>query len=194
MKPTGGKLDNPKGRKKGNAGAHDKDAKGLTPKQSLFVAEYLVDLNATQAAIRAGYSPKTANEQAARLLAKASAQQAVQAGMAKREKRTAITADRVLEQYARLAFFDIRNLYDTDGNLKDLRDLDDETATAVAGVEFVEMPGSRAVVRKVRLVDRRAALADVGKHLGMFIERVEVSGKLDLAQVIAEGRKRVSGK
>ena len=69
----------------------------LTPKQELFVKEYLVDLNATQAAIRTGYSTKTANEQAARLLAKVSIQQAVQAAMAKRSEKVEITAQNVLE-------------------------------------------------------------------------------------------------
>lgn len=69
----------------------------LTPKQQIFVKEYLVDLNGTQAAIRAGYSERTANEQAARLLAKVSVQQAVQEAMQERSEITGITSNYVLE-------------------------------------------------------------------------------------------------
>ena len=155
----------------------------LTKKQSVFVQEYLVDLNATQAAIRAGYSAKTANEQAAQLLAKLSIQEALRKAMEAREKRTGITIDRVLEQYAKLAFFDIRKLYDESGNFKPVKDWDDETAAAVAGVETTELLGKEggvmALVRKVKLADRRAALADIGKHLGMFTEKIEHSGSIN---------------
>ena len=70
----------------------------LTEKQKRFVEEYLVDLNATQAAIRAGYSPKTANEQGARLLANVSIQHALQKAMQDREQRTVVTADRVVQE------------------------------------------------------------------------------------------------
>ncbi len=70
----------------------------MTPKQERFVQEYLIDLNATQAAIRAGYSKKTANPQAARLLAKVSIKQAIDAALAKRTERTEITQEWVIEQ------------------------------------------------------------------------------------------------
>ena len=69
----------------------------LTPKQARFVEEYLIDLNATQAAIRAGYSAKTANEQGAQLLAKLSIRQAVAEAQAIRSKRTEITQDEVIQ-------------------------------------------------------------------------------------------------
>lgn len=69
----------------------------LTPKQQQFVAEYLIDLNATQAAIRAGYSPKTANEQGARLLANASVAQLVAEGAEKRIRKAEVTAQDVIE-------------------------------------------------------------------------------------------------
>src|SRR5215469_1569992 len=76
----------------------------LTPKQSRFVEEYLVDLNGKQAAIRAGYSPKTAEVQASRLLRYAQVQAALKAAMEARSKRTQITADRVVTELAKLAF------------------------------------------------------------------------------------------
>ena len=75
----------------------------LTPKQDMFVREYLIDLNATQAAIRAGYSAKTAEEQGYQLLRKTSVHAAIQAGMNKRAEKAIITADEVLANIRRLA-------------------------------------------------------------------------------------------
>ena len=84
----------------------------LTAKQQRFVEEYLIDLNATQAAIRAGYSPKTANEQGARLLANASVQEAIAKAMAERSRRTGISQDRVIQELARIAFVNPKNIID----------------------------------------------------------------------------------
>ena len=111
--------------------------RNLSPKQARFVAEYLVDLNGTQAAIRAGYSPKTANEQAARLLAKASIFEAVQTGQAKRFNKLGITAERVLSEFARIGFSDVRNVFDETGRLLPPGQLTDETAASIASVEVV---------------------------------------------------------
>lgn len=152
-------------------------AKGgkLTDKQQAFVAEYLIDLNATQAAIRAMYSRKTAYSVGQENLKKPEIQIAIQKEMEKREKRTEITQDRVLEQYARLAFFDIRKLYKEDGSLKPIHELDDESATAVAGIESFEKYDSdgvpEGILKKIKLTDRRAALCDVARHLGMFTDK-----------------------
>jgi phage terminase small subunit len=150
----------------------------ITQKQKVFVAEYLVDLNATQAAIRAGYSEKTASRIGPELLGKTCVSEAVQEAMKHREKRTEITQDRVLAQYANMAFFDLRTLYREDGSIKPVTEWPDEAAAAVAGMESVEFGGddSPGILKKIRLVDKRAALADIGKHLGMFVERHEVSG------------------
>jgi len=84
----------------------------LTPKQEAFVREYLVDLNATQAAIRAGYSQRTANEQGARLLANVSVRAAIEAAQAERAERVGISADAVLEQWWTIATADPADLID----------------------------------------------------------------------------------
>lgn len=154
----------------------------LTPKQATFVQEYLVDLNATQAATRAGYSAKTANEQGARLLANASIARAVKAAMDERSARTEITADRVLRELGKIGFSDIRKMFTPLGNLLPVSDLDDDTAACLSSIEVT----TRRVrggdddevedVSKVRLWDKRAALVDIGKHLGMFTEKFEHSG------------------
>src|SRR4051812_9638179 len=90
----------------------------LTAKQQRFVEEYLVDLNATQAAIRAGYSEKTAYKIGAENLRKPQIQEAVAQARGKLSKQTQITSERVLQEYARLAFLDIRKAFDANGNLK----------------------------------------------------------------------------
>lgn len=147
----------------------------LTDRQRRFIDEYLVDLNATQAAIRAGYSARTANEQGARLLANVSIQKAIQAAMDQRSKRVEITQDRVLQEYARLAFFDPRKLFEENGKPKDISQLDDDTAAALVGLDVMEeyegTGESRELVgytKKYKLANKLGALDSLGKHLGMF--------------------------
>ena len=167
--------------------------KGLTDKQRAFVQEYLIDLNATQAAIRAGYSMKNADKIASQLLGKTRISQAIAEALERRAERTEITADMVLKQYKRLAFFDIRKLYDESGNLKPVNEWDDDTAAAVSGIETTAIQGRDdipQVVRKVKLTDRRAALADIGKHLGMFTERPAVAPD-DVAKQISAALREI---
>lgn len=147
----------------------------LTEKQKCFVAEYLVDLNATQAAIRAGYSEKTAYSQGQRMLKNVEVQAAIQEAMQKRSQRVEITQDRVLQEYARLAFFDPRKLFDDDGKPKGISQLDDDTAAALSGLDVLEeyegAGDSREFVgytKKYKLANKLGALDSLGKHLGMF--------------------------
>lgn len=151
----------------------------LSPKQQRFVEEYLIDLNGAQAAIRAGYSPKTAQEQSSRLLSNVKVAEAVAAAKQERAERTGITADRVLLELARLGLSDVRKLFTDDGELRRVTDLDDDTAAAVASVEVVTKPGeidedgNRTVeyVHKVKLWDKNSALDKIAKHLGMLSDR-----------------------
>ena len=111
----------------------------LTPKQKRFVAEYLLDLNATAAAKRAGYSEKTACEQAARLLANVKVQTAVQEAEQARQERTEITQDMVLREMSKLAFFDIRKMFDKNGKPLDISALDADTAAALVGLDVQDV-------------------------------------------------------
>lgn len=144
----------------------------FTAKQSVFIKEYLVDMNATQAAIRAGYSKKTANRIASELMSKPDIQQAVKAEMEARSRSTDLSIERVLLEYKRLALFDIRNLYKEDGSMKDIHDLDEDTAAALTSIEsddLYDMDGKKiGKVRKLKAADKRAALCDVMRHLGGF--------------------------
>ena len=94
----------------------------LTPKQERFIAEYLIDLNGKQAAIRAGYSPKSAEMQASRLLSLEKVKRAVEERSAKALKSLEITRERVLLEAARLAFSDITELYDKNGTILPTKD------------------------------------------------------------------------
>lgn len=152
----------------------------LTPKQSLFVKEYLVDLNATQAAIRAGYSKKTAGSVGQENLTKPEIQAALKAAMVERSRRTEITADRVLKEYARIAFFDARKLFREDGSPLPITELDDATAAAIVGLDVSEIyAGETAIgqVKKYKLADKKGALDSIARHLGMFKDKIEVTGK-----------------
>jgi phage terminase small subunit len=143
----------------------------LTPKQEQFVAEYLIDLNATQAAIRAGYSPKTAQEQASRLLSNVMVMNLAREKRQNLQQATNITAERVLKEVAGLAFFDVRKLVNADGSPKRITDLDDETARAIQGIELQTVKDGEndfALVRKYKVADKNAALEKLMKHLGLF--------------------------
>ena len=133
--------------------------------------EYLVDLNAKQAAIRAGYSPRTAEAQGSRLLSHVKVQRAVTARVAERSKRTEVTADRALVEIARLAFSDLRRLFHKDGRLKHPNEWDDDTAASVASIEVVTRnlrDGTVEYVRKIKLWDKNRALELLSKHLGLY--------------------------
>lgn len=148
----------------------------LTAKQERFVAEYLIDLNATQAAIRAGYSEKTADKQGSQLLGKTSIKAAISEAQAKRSERTEITQDRVLAELAKIGFSDLRKVLTKTGNLAGPDDWDDETAGAIASMEIITRSGGvngegeREVehVAKIKTWDKLSALEKLGKHLGMF--------------------------
>lgn len=149
----------------------------LTPKQSTFVDEYLVDLNATQAAIRAGYSKKTARVIGAQNLTKLNIQVALKEAMDERARATGVTAESVLRQCRDLSFSDIRELFTKSGQLIPVHELSDAVAAAVQSVEVVvratgetDDDGNREVehVHKIRLVDKRASLDMLFKHLGLY--------------------------
>lgn len=168
--------------------------KKLTNKQRAFVAEYLVDLNATQAAIRAGYSERTAYRIGAELLQKTSVAEAIAAGQAKRAQRVEITADRVVAELAKIAFADPRDLMEwgPDGvKLKASADLTEEQAASVAEVsETTTKDGGSLRLKKH---DKLKALELLGKHLGMFERKMEDCEDEEVAAIevhVVDGRRQ----
>lgn len=160
----------------------------LNPKQERFCNEYLIDLNATQAAIRAGYSAKTANRIGNENLSKLDIQKYIQDKKEKLAEKTNITLEMVTEGYRRLAFYDGRNFYDNTGQLKKIPDLDDETAFALTGFEIaeerIETKKTKKLsfsTKKIKTSDRRSALDSLCKVLGYFapdkVANVTADGK-----------------
>lgn len=141
----------------------------LTPKQQRFVEEYLIDLNGTQAARRAGYSPRTANEQAAGLLAKLSIQNALVTRQQELRNSSDVTPERVIREYARLAFADMADYvsWGVDGVIATPSDeLPEGASRAVA--EVTETITDKGRTFRFKLHDKKGALDSLAKHLGMF--------------------------
>lgn len=171
----------------------------LNEKQKRFVEEYLIDLNATQAAARAGYSTKTANEQGARLLANASVSEAVKMALAERSERMQVNADWVLRRLADEAEADMADLYDENGNLKPVKDWPVIWRKGlVSGVETVRektQDGEGSMIDKIKISDRIRRLELIGKHVGVqaFKDRVEHDVSEDLATLLGQARERAFG-
>jgi len=148
--------------------------KKLTHRQSKFIDEYLIDLNATQAAIRSGYSYKTARTIAANLLAHVNIQRHISI---KREQMAAdagVTQERVINEYARIAFLDPSALFDDDGKLIPLHKLPKNVVAAIAGMDHVISrigSGDDSEIehtKKIKICDKLKALDSLSRHLGIF--------------------------
>lgn len=145
-------------------------------RQDVFVEEYLIDLNATQAAIRAGYSVKTANEQASRLLANVKIQTKIAKAMAERSKRTGVNQDRVILELARIAFANAKDIINTeDGSVREGATEDD--LACIQSVKVKTMNGDKGFSeeREVRLFNKMEALEKLGKHLGMWNDKIDLN-------------------
>lgn len=145
---------------------------GLTDKQRRFVDEYLVDLNATQAAKRAGYKDPNIGRQ---LITKNNVSEEIQRRKKELSDRTGITQERVLREFAKIAFFDPRKLFQDNGQPKDITMLDDDTAGALAGLDVMEVYEGHGqdrefvgYTKKYKIADKLRALDALGKHLGLF--------------------------
>lgn len=144
----------------------------MTGKQRCFIEEYLVDLNATQAAIRAGYSPETAGAIGNENLKKPEIRARIDREMAKRSKRTGINQDRVIRELARIAFVNPANVINTkDATLKE--DASEDDTAAVLSVK-VKTFGEDGIEREIKMADKLKALELLGKHLGMFQNNLNV--------------------
>lgn len=164
----------------------------LSPKQEIFCQEYLVDLNGRQAAIRAGYSPKTANEQASRLLTNVNIVAHIQKLMDQRANRTAVVSDDILRELTRIGLYDIRSIFAADGTVKPIAEWPEDVARACSTIDVVEIfetVGGQRIqtgqLKKIRFLDKLKALELLGKHLRLFIDRIDHSGRVSLADLVA---------
>jgi len=184
----------------------------MTPKQTLFAAEYLIDLNATQAAIRAGYSEKTAAEVGYENLRKPQIGKAIEEAMAARAEKTGIAAQDVLDELAKCGFTSLADVtdwgtkevaigYDADGKKLRAEDIGDAVVVHYLDAPFVkpvnrdDLPQEvRAAVAevslgkdgfKIKMHDKVGALTQIGRHLGMFKDKTEYSVSESLEALIA---------
>lgn len=176
-------------------------AKGkLTPKQEKFVAEYLIHGDATKSAVNAGYSKKTAGQQGYQLLQIPSIALALASKQQKLADKYEVTADRVIRELALIGFANMLDYVriDSEGLARvDLSAVDRDQAAAIHEIKVESVIGNgedAKVTEKVtfKLADKRAALVDLGKHLGLFETTGDEALKEGLAALIQQGRKRAS--
>lgn len=147
----------------------------LSDQRQRFVDEYLIDLNGTQAAIRAGYSPKTAQEQSSRLLSNVMVQEAISKAMAARSRRTGVNQDRVVLELAKIAFVKMTDVVDSNGRIRE--DATDDDLSCIESIKFKESDNEfgGSVEREVKIGSKLKALELLGKHLGMWNDKLDVN-------------------
>lgn len=138
----------------------------------------MIDLNATQAAIRAGYSPDTAKAIGCENLTKPDIRAHIDRAMAERSRRTGVNADRVVQELAKIAFVNTTDVIDPKTATVKEDALPEDTA-AIQSVK-VKTFGEDGLEREIKMADKLKALEMLGRHLGMFKDKLELSGGLDI--------------
>ena len=154
--------------------------KPLTPKQARFCEEYMIDLNGTQAAIRAGYSPKTAQEQSSRLLSNVMVKGKIDELQKDRSKRTEIEADRVIKELALIGFANMLDYISIEDGVAriDLSRLSPDQAAAIHEIKTEHMESGQRT--KIKLADKLRALTKLGEHLGIFSQMQKHDGAINV--------------
>jgi len=164
-------------------------ARALDPKRELrerFCQEYIKDLNATQAAIRAGYSEKTACEQGSRLLANVKVQERISELKQAQQKRIEINADEILTECYRIATSDVAGAFDENGCLKPIHEIPIDIRRAISSIEtleeFVGTGEDRVSIghtRKIKLWSKDKNIETLLEHLGLLTKKINISGNLN---------------
>ena len=149
----------------------------LTEKQKRFVEEYLIDLNATASAIRAGYSVKNADNIGSELLGKTRVAAEIERARAAQARRTGVTADRVIAELAKIAFANITDVADLDAATMAEGSCRDDTA-AIQSVKVKRIPteDGEIIEREIKLYDKCAALDKLARHLGLYNDKMKLEG------------------
>lgn len=152
----------------------------MTNKQKRFCEEYLIDLNATQAAIRAGYSPDSAASIGSENMQKPDIRARIDKAIAEQSRRTGINADRVVRELARIALLNPKKAinFEDAAVLANASD-DDLAAVASVRVKIIPTADGEGIEREVKFYDKGKALEQLGRHLGLFTDKVEHSGSID---------------
>lgn len=175
--------------------------RSLSPRQKTFISAYLATNCATKAAIEAGYSAKSAAWQGNYLLKHPKVSKEINEKLKSSLEKYDITAERVLQEIAILAFSDVRKAYGENGSLLSMKDMPENIARAVSGVDIDELFEGTGqdreqvgFTKKVRLWDKRAALELLAKYLKLLTDKVEIDISDDLASRLDNARKRAHGK
>lgn len=154
----------------------------LTPKQQRFVEEYLIDLNATQAAIRSGYSEKTAKVIAAQNLSKLNVQEAIEEAQSKRAEQTQIDAAYVLRRLVEIDQMDVLDIMDDQMKIRPVNEWPKVWRQYVVNLENLELSDGEGCFKKIKWPDKVKNLELLGRHVsvGAFKDKVEHSGKLEI--------------
>lgn len=172
----------------------------LTPKEQVFVREFLAHGNATRAAVLAGYSAATAGVTGSKLLRKAKVSAELANLRGKLLAKLEISAERVIQGIAELAFFDMRKFFTAAGNLIPIHDLDEQTARALKGCDVEKLfkhfgkgqAEESGTITKIRVADRLEALELLGRHLKLFTDKIEVNDASAIIARLKAGRERIA--
>ena len=162
----------------------------LTKKQLIFAKEYLVSMNSTESAIKAGFSKKTASSQGSRLLKNVKVKAYIEEQLLQRASKLDITPNRIIEELGHIAFFNINNIFDG-MTLKEISHMPENVTRAISSIKArttKEADGSFAEITEIKANDKIRALEMLGKYLGMFIEKKEVTvnGEIELTKLPAK--------
>lgn len=148
----------------------------MTAKQKRFIEEYLIDLNATQAAIRAGYSAESARQIGSENLAKPDIRARIDEAMAERSRRTGLNQDRILMELAKIALLSPEKVVNLE-NATVLPDASTDDLAAIASVRVKTFPtkDGTGIEREIKFHDKNKAIEMAGRHFGMFKDKVDVS-------------------
>lgn len=163
--------------------------KKLSVQKQRFADEFLISYNATQAAIKAGYSKRTAYSQGARLSKSVEVQKYLISKKAKVYKKLEISQERTMLEMARVSFSDVRRIYNADGTFKAVHELDDDTAAAIQSIEV----DSEGQLIKIKFWDKNKPIEMLGKHFKIYadITPVVVNNTVDIGGLSADDLKQL---
>ena len=170
---------------------------GVHQRRTRFVKEFLLEQNATKAAIAAGCSEKSARQQGERLLTNASIRAEIEQKNTELNQKYDLTADRIKLELARLCYYNPADYFNPDGSPKAISELSEDASRAIAGFDMTELfagsgeeRGAVGYIKKFKLADKVRALELAARVQKMLVERIEVTGMDALAEELAKARKR----
>lgn len=172
-------------------------SKELTPKQEMFCREYVITLNFTDAALKAGYTKNFAEHHHRKLLDNPAIQERIKALKAPTIARLQMTADHVLQELFRIATCDIGQAFNDDGTMKPIHEIPEDVRRAIQAVEVEQLFDGTGQDRyqvghtkKIRFWDKNKALEMLGKHFKLYTDKIEVDGKVTLEQLVAAANQK----